>query len=190
MEKIYKLMHKDTVCGSVSIDSENGALNGFTLYDKTKSPFLGNANLRLMKRWWEARSIPASRQTMQEIIKKAGCISSKEYLEKNLALSMTDAYWICPINIDISWKDINLYEHGEFFAEGLQYHNATSYDPNATLGGQMEKYWDMHYNPPVLTKIAYKEYGQQALNEALASAIHQLQNKNFPYVKGHKGYKN
>ena len=38
--------------------------------------------------------MPGSRKIMEEVIKKAGCLNSSEYLAKNMALSMTDAYWL------------------------------------------------------------------------------------------------
>lgn len=38
----------------------------------------------------------------------------------------------------------------------IPYHNVTSYDPNASLGGQMEKYWDFTGKVPVLVKESSK----------------------------------
>ena len=50
---------------------------------------------------------------------------------------MTDSYWICPENIvlkynDIKFSNLALYNEGK-----IPYHNASSYDPNASLGGQL-----------------------------------------------------
>lgn len=184
MSDLYRLMHKNDICGALSIDEVSGNLENFRNLGFGLSPYLGNPDTKRMKRWWESRAVPASRKGMQEIIINAGCLTSKEYLAKNLALSMTDSYWICPEDMDLQWEDVNLYHNVPLMYNGkLPYHNATSYDPNASLGGQMEKYWDTDSQVPILVKTAYKEYGQQAVNEAFATMLHQKQETTFPFAE-------
>lgn len=182
MADTYKLMHKDELCGVLTLDEDMGQLIEYKNLSRN-APYLGNADTRLMRRWWEARAIPASRTAMQEIIRLAGCNSNKDYLAKNLALSMTDTYWICPIEMELHWSDVNLHNLHGFMNGKMPYHNETSYDPNASLGGQMDKYWDLSTDPPTLIKTAYREYGQQAINEAFASLLHERQETIFPYVR-------
>ena len=182
MADTYKLMHRDELCGVLTLEEDAGQLIEYKNLSRS-APYLGNADTRLMRRWWEARAIPASRTAMQEVIRRAGCNSNKEYLAKNLALSMTDTYWICPIEMELHWSDVNLHNLNGFMNGKMPYHNETSYDPNASLGGQMDKYWDLGTEPPTLIKTAYREYGQQAINEAFASLLHERQENHFPYVK-------
>ena len=182
MADTYKLMHKDELCGVLTLDEDTGQLIEYKNLSRN-APYLGSADTRLMRRWWEARAIPASRTAMQEIIRLAGCNSNKDYLAKNLALSMTDTYWICPIETELQWSDVNLHNLHGFMNGKMPYHNETSYDPNASLGGQMDKYWDLDTDPPTLIKTAYREYGQQAINEAFASLLHERQETIFPYVR-------
>ena len=112
MADTYKLMHKDELCGVLTLDEDTGQLIEFKTLSRS-APFLGSADTGLMRRWWEARAIPASRTAMQEIIRLAGCNSNKGYLAKNLALSMTDTYWICPIEMELQWSNVNLHNlHG------------------------------------------------------------------------------
>ncbi len=144
---------------------------------------MGNADLNKIKVWWSQRSVPGSRKIMEEVIKKAGCLNSSEYLAKNMALSMTDAYWLCLIDISISWEDVKLRNQLGANKGILPYHNATSYDPNASLGGQMEKYWDLNGEIPVLVKTSLIHKGQQGVNEAFATMLHQRQKSTIPYVK-------
>ena len=47
----------------------------------------------------------------------------------------------------------------------------------------MEKYWDISRNPPVLVKTAYRQFGQQAVNEAFAAHLHERQETRFPFVR-------
>ena len=178
----YALMHKNDVCGSLVIDDETGSLRVYKDNGSGLSPFLGNADTRRMKHWWEGRAVPASRKMMQEVLKQAGCANTKMYLAKNLALSMTDSYWIRPLDLDLKYEDVKLSNMNLFSDNKVPYHNATSYDSNAALGGQMEKYWDIKTNFPTLVKESYKYFGQQAMNEAFATYLHDLQETAIPYV--------
>jgi len=72
-------------------------------------------------------------------LKQAGCANTKMYLAKNLALSMIDSYWIRPLDLDLKYEDVKLSNMNSFSDNKVPYHNATSYDSNAALGGQMEK---------------------------------------------------
>ena len=184
MDEIYTLMHKDHICGFLSIDADSGAIVRFRPNGSAEAPMLGHADTQRMKRWWETRAVPASRTAMQEVIHKAGYTGSKSYLAKNLALSLTDCYWICPIDLQLTWEDVNLYANAQKLAgKRLPYHNDSSYDPNASLGGQMEKYWNLEGDVPVLVKQAPREYGQQALNEVFAALLHERQQAPFPFVR-------
>ena len=183
MNDNYILMHKDIMCGAISIDRNSGSLKDFTITNKDYVPFLGNAIEKYMKNWWKYRAVPGSRKDMVEVIRRAGCETNEEYLAKNLALSMTDTYWLCPIDLELSWDDVKLYKPSGTGNDIVTFHNATSYDPNASLGGQMSKYWDLSEYTPVLVKKAYMSYGQQSVNELFAAEIHSRQNAGLPYVK-------
>lgn len=184
----FQLMHKDTVCGILSVDPENNSLEAYASIDRGCAPFLGNADTRLMKKWWEARSIPASRNFIRELLRRAGFATARDYMIKNLALSLTDTYWIQPFDAGLKWKDIKLYDNKLLNNHAgkdsvIPFHHDSSYDPNASLGGQMEKYWDTSCRPPVLVKTAYANYGQQAINEAFATLLHRRQEAGIPYVE-------
>ena len=189
MDHDYLLMHKNSVCGILKIDADNGAVIEYKPEDKNYSPFLGNADLRLMKIWWKHRAVPGSRSDMAAAIRRAGCDSNALYLAKNLALSLTDCYWICPAEVNLRWDDVKLYESttdigGDCDENStiLAYHNGTSYDPNASLGGQMSKCWNLSTKRPLLVKKAYEHYGQQSINEIFASKLHELQNTDISHV--------
>ncbi|MCR4610700.1 MAG: HipA domain-containing protein [Lachnospiraceae bacterium] len=179
----FLLMHENDVCGSMIIDDESGYIEAYKDHHNGKSPFLGNANEELIKKWWESRAVPPSRKAIKDIIKQSDCFNTKSYLAKNLALSMTDTYWIRPVDSDVAYENVKLTKEQSYEDGIIPYHNASSYDPNASLGGQMEKYWDLNSNTPVLVKESYKYYGQQALNESFATLLHKKQESNIPYVE-------
>lgn len=177
MISAHILKHKDINCARLYIDSETGHLSRYRIEDSKRAPG-GSLNV-----WWQARAVPSTRDDMKNVIRKAGIDNTEVYLAKNLALSMTDAYWLCPVEEKLKWKDVSLsnyYTHAN--SPFIPYHNDNSYDPNATLGGQMEKYWDLSENPPVLVKKAYKSFGQQGVNEQFATMLHSRQHKAPEYV--------
>ena len=57
----FYLKHKNIICGVLLIDSADGKLAQFVSHDGAHAPFLGNATLPLMKKWWEARAVPGAR---------------------------------------------------------------------------------------------------------------------------------
>ena len=143
---------------------------------------MGHADLPKIKKWWKMRAIPASRSIVQNIVKSAECINSEMYLAKNLALSVTDAYWVCPESVTLKYDQVKFTNLSMYSNGKASCYNATSYDYNASLGGQMEKYWDIKTNFPTLVKESYKYFGQQAMNEAFATYLHDLQETTIPYV--------
>ncbi len=181
-ESIYILKHQDDNIGMLSIDEDFGTVLSYKEINGELSPYLGNMDLKKVKLWWQTRAIPGSRKMLDKILLDAGCNSNFDYLAKNLGLSLTDCYWICPADSDLRWKDVCLYNilGSENY---IPYHNATSYDPNASLGGQMEKYWDMNGAYPKLVKTATGYYGQQAANEEFATIVHSMQQSAFLYVR-------
>lgn len=179
----YILMHKNDKCGTILFDENIGRITEYHDDRNGLSPYLGNCDIKKIQKWWEMRAVPASRVTMQQVINNANCLNTEVYLAKNLGLSMTDTYWIKPSGIDLSFDNVKFanlaaYSHGK-----IPYHNATSYDPNASLGGQMEKYWDLMHKTPILVKESYKYYGQQSINEVFASIVHSRQPSNVEFVR-------
>ncbi len=178
----YFLKHKDDICAVLNIEEETWHVRSAKVINREIAPFIGYATDLSIKQWWDSRAVPSSRKTMEEVIRKAGCTNNVEYLAKNLALSITDSYWVCPVGSDLTWTDVDISVLSKYNDGKMPYHNATSYDRNASLSGQMEKYWDLNEDPPVLVKDAYLYNGQQAVNELFATMIHQRQNTSIPYV--------
>ena len=179
----YILMHKNIECGTVAIDGSNGALSHWRSRNTGIEPFLGNSTIETMKTWWAQRSVPGSRKMIEEVVRKSGSPTNGSYLAKNLGLSLTDTYWIKPLDSQLQWEDVTLWRQIDINQGKIPYHNAMSYDPNASLGGQMEKYWDMNTPVPTLVKKASGYHGQQAVNELFATRIHELQDNDIPYVR-------
>ncbi|MBQ9359522.1 MAG: hypothetical protein IJT96_00630 [Lachnospiraceae bacterium] len=63
--------------------------------------------------------MPRTRQGASTALKKLGYSSTGSMLVDNLALSLTDCYWIKPRTADITWHDVNLFENHfvDYFGE-------------------------------------------------------------------------
>lgn len=179
----YYLMHKNRKCGLIVVDDISGNIVAYKDDGSGYSPYLGNATLQNIKRWWLNRAVPAGRDAVKTLINSLEISTSEEYLAKNLALSVTDTYWICPVDSDLKYEDINFFSLKDYNDGKIPYHNNTSYDPNASLGGQMEKYWDLNGEVPVLVKESYKYFGQQSINEEFASYVYSLQDNRIDFVE-------
>lgn len=178
----YNLMHGNDICGNI-VFSDDGRIISYKDKETGLSPFLGTANELKIRKWWQTRSVPANRSIIQDLLKGPDGITAEQYLEKNLALSMTDSYWICPYGMDISYDQVKFNNLSGYNSGKIPYHNDTSYDPNASLGGQMEKYWDLTCEVPELVKESVKYHGQQALNEVFATRLHEKIGADISFVR-------
>lgn len=176
----YILMHKNIPCGEAELDPLSGNVEGYKDYQTGWSPFLGNFDIQKFKLWWKTRTIPASRSRMMRLAQGAGDLTAEGYLIRNLALSMTDSYWICPEGMSLKYDDISF--HQRKHDTKIPVHQVSTYDPNASLGGQMSKYWDLT-NGAQLVKESFADYGLQAINEVFATTLHQMQKTDVPFVE-------
>ena len=175
-------MHKDIIVALLSIDTELGSIRRIEIENKAHLPLLGRDDPDMIEKWWEYRAVPGEREDIRRKIREAGFINTREYMVKNLAISVTDAYWICPAELDLGWDDVKVSAIPSD-KDRLIFHNANSFDPNASLGGRMNKYWDLSTCPPTLVKKASAYYGQQNVNELFATELHRKQNKGIAFVE-------
>ena len=64
-----------------------------------------------LKKWWARRAVPISQGHIKQMLNDKGLLGPEDYLVKNLGLSLTDYYWISPIDSGLQWKDVNLFEN-------------------------------------------------------------------------------
>ena len=164
-------MHKDQECGTLILNERTGKVVKYRDNGNDMSPYLGTADLRKIQQWWKLRAVPSSRRNIQQVIAMSDYTNASVYLAKNLGLSMTDTYWIKPEGVNLSFDDVK-FSNGKF-----------QFDPNASLGGKMEKHWDLAQPTPTLVKESYKYFGQQSVNEVFATMLHERQGVGIPFVK-------
>lgn len=178
---MYYLKHKNDIVAKIEISEDASRINIKEVINPDLLPLCAQSNHEKINHWWRKRAIPASR------IKKLLCdknrITPHQFLLKNLALSVTDNYWICKENANIDWNDVSF--HKNDFNEDLHFSNITEssnlfakseYNPSASLGGDLDKRWIRKDGQIFLIKgnMTGNSY-QQSLNEVFASCIHKDQ---------------
>lgn len=101
-------------------------------------------------------------------------------LVKNLALNLTDCYWIKPFNTDLKWEQVSLLRNHFIDAFGELNFNSNKQFNNLTLFGEsqgnVQKKWVVTSdNKQALIKGNSIDSYQQSLNEILATEIHKRQ---------------
>ena len=172
-------MRKDEIIGRLALD-ENGYIVKYNIdHDKMPlAPLQYQYEQQWIKKWWEERSIPIRQGRVMDLLKKQGYSLPTEYLAKNLGLSLTDYYWINPIDKELSWKDINLFDND--FKENLIIgeinkntdDNIPHYSPNASLQGHIEKTWSIIDGERCLIKGNRNNLSAESINELIACRIH------------------
>lgn len=183
--KEYFLMHKDIrVCLMEITDDGNignvrrneAALDHF--------PLGGKMNNMKFHEWWRDRAIPKTRHGAATALQKLGYSSTNSALVNNLALSLSDCYWIQPRGEDLTWKDINLFTNDFVDSFGeitinrdhlIDLRKATKFNC-ATSQGELQKKWCIDNDGRrYMVKGNYGESYQQSLNEVFATNLHKQQ---------------
>ena len=172
-ENQYYLMHKDIIAGITTINKEFGTVESVTIINPYHAP-IGCSNKKAFYNWWERRAIP-KHQKNQEILLNGE--TNLVYMMENLGLSLTDCYWIKPVDSTFEWKDVNLYEHNfaekDFHYQDLE--NVSPFKPSATTQGELQKRWVIIDNERYLIKGNYSDMCRQSINEVFASNVHKMQ---------------
>lgn len=177
--RLYTLMNREHEVFDFVFDDLSREFTAITeAKDLSRAPFGlvsprgKKVSLSSLAYWWKHRSIPRSRQGMEEKLIALGLSEPSDIPFKSLGLSLSDQYWIRPHGMDMSWKDVNFFmnvfpdmETSDWLAEiGLE-------SPNNTSEGQLSKRWIHRDGTPYLIKGS-TALGQEPYNEMIASELH------------------
>ena len=190
-KKHYYLMHRDDVVCSILIDPFSGAiLKASAPKDPELLPLGGCIDSAMLRKWWQRRAVPVSQGNIRRILERIG-ITPQTYLEQNLGLSLTDHYWIKPVEAEYGWQDVNLFTNdfrdpvGEMQLSGhideVSELSANAFSPSSSVQGELRKKWIISYGKRYLIKGNHGGNSQESLNEVVASLLHQRQGKQ-PFV--------
>lgn len=191
-EKLYSLMHRDDPVCAISIDTVSGAiLRASKPVNPELLPLGGSIDSAMLKKWWQRRAVPVGQGKIQRILEQMGIATPQEYLVKNLGLSLTDHYWIKPLDMELGWEDINLFTNDfrdpvgdmQFGLEldVIQDVPANAFSPSSSTQGDLTKKWIIADGKRCLVKGNHGGNSQESLNEIVATLLHQKQGR-VPYV--------
>lgn len=193
----YILMRRNDPVTMVEI-GEDGSMIRFSrdMMNPHLAPLQENARPDWLKRWWDRRAISVRQGNVRTFLEEHGFLTAAQYLAENLGLSLTDYYWIKPIESALVWKDVNPFENdfhenlmtadarrhmGETAARpekeetGAALKEKSSFSPNASLQGDLEKTWMIRDGKRILAKGNRNHLSSESINEVIASRLHELQ---------------
>ena len=191
--RMFFLMHQNDIVVSLEIDEESGDVLNMGKDRRAELMPLGTErSKKAFQNWWNRRSVPETRRGLTEALRILQISTASSLMVRNLALSLTDAYWIMPADQKVSWEQVNLFDHafddviGSFQFSGrgkdLSLQGEGMFSPGSSLQGELVKKWTVGEDGRrYLIKGNYGRSCQQSLNEVLATELHRLQGK-MPYV--------
>lgn len=149
-------------------------------------------NKRALNTWWSHRSVPNDRPGLIARYREQGIANGIEAPVRSLGLSLSDCYWLRPVDCDgLTWQTLNYFENDferstpegrSDWLEGIGLKN-----PDNTSEGELPKSWIIRNGIRVLVKGCGMD-DQRPFNEAVATALHRrllTQSEFVPYAIGH-----
>ena len=189
---MYSLMHRDDPVCAITIDAVSGAtLRVSKPVHPELLPLGGCIDSATLKKWWQRRAVPIGQGKIQRILEQLGITTPQEYLVRNLGLSLTDHYWIKPLDMELGWADINLFtndfrdpvgdmQFGQDVDEIMEL-PANAFSPSSSVQGELRKKWIIADGKRCLVKGNHGGNSQESLNEIVATLLHRKQEKQ-PFV--------
>lgn len=181
----YYLMHKDIPVCLMEVNGDGSISHVRRNASATEHfPLGGQMNNVRFHEWWRDRAIPKTRHGAKTALQKLGYSSTDSALVNNLALSLSDCYWIRPRGENISWADVNLFTNdfvdtfGEITINRdhiIDLRKETRFNC-ATSQGELQKKWCIAGDGRrYMVKGNYGDSYQQSLNEIFATRLHEKQ---------------
>lgn len=179
----------DRIIEVKNIDYAPYILKSFYIKDDINdTPFRTN-----LSEWFRGRGIPNWRDKLDLLLHRLDISAPTELLDKAFGLSLSDQYWLKPIDSNLKYDDINFFDNDFDYAEFLEASlslnskivkkETSLITPNNTTDGMLKKAWIIEDGTRYLLKGGYKNEILQPFNEVLASMIcDKLGFNNVPYT--------
>lgn len=131
--------------------------------------------------WFKGRGIPSWRDGLYDLLDNLGIENKDTLLNKAFGLSLTDQYWMNPVDKPMDWNDINFFTNdfnshefveacfeNKVFKKGA----VDLFTPNNTSDGMLKKAWIVDENKKrCLLKGSFKQMDLEPFCEVLASKV-------------------
>ncbi len=178
----YVLKRKDDIITIVDF-ADDGSVHKFypQLVNPELAPLHDPKDTNWLRKWWKQRAVPIEQGYIKHMLEEKGLIGPEDFLLKNLGLSLTDYYWISPVDSGMTWRDVNLFENdfrGDILiaeADEKEDYIIPHYTPNGSLQGTLEKSWMIIDGERGLLKGNRDFLSAESINEVIATKLHELQ---------------
>lgn len=185
----YTLMHRELPVAVLGINDISGTVYRVDEIMNEEHLPLGTRASKVkavaqnLNGWLSGRAIPASRsgfrQAVEDVLTQKGVeLSSALLLMRCLALSLSDQYWLNPVESPLQWQDVNFYDNSFsddvgniLFGEFPKSQNLDLVSPCNTSDGWLKKKWKIIDGHRVLVKGGSGLPQQEPFNEVVAAAI-------------------
>jgi hypothetical protein len=180
-DKTYILKHKDADVAEILFDEYYDFDKITKVFDAKHLPIgildeNGNIDQRCAYNWWNLRGIADGRVEKYRRNYLEPIPAKAEFMVKALALSLTDHYWICPVNKSLKWKNVNFYDNDLssdignmlLFKKSTRKKSYSMETPNSTVNGSLKKCWYIIDGKRFLLK---ENTGYSAFSEVVTSEI-------------------
>jgi len=177
-------MHKNIPVVDMRIDETGYIAKLLDTHDVRHLPpginiFKTGIDRKALNDWWIGRSIPASRDGIDEALRSIGVSAPTLLLEKCYGLSLSDQYWVCPKSFGLRWENVNFFHNdfskdvGEilFGREPNDPDRISLLSPDNTSDGWLRKKWIIMDGKRTLMKGGSGFTQQEPFNEVIACAI-------------------
>ena len=188
MDNYYFLMHKNIQVALLKIDEQGNAKLDYVIpNNKDHFPLGAQLNNSKFSEWWKNRFIPDNRDGIQKALQNTDYQTTGNALVDNLALSLTDCYWIKPRGSDLSWEKVSLFSNNFTDRIGESLFNSNKkvkikknkFDVGSS-SGELKKKWIIDDDGNrLLIKGNLGLSFQQSLNEVFISRIHKTLNPKY-----------
>ena len=189
------LMHKRIRVAELELDDATGFIKKIgEIYESSHLPVgvpikEGIVDRKALNDWWTERSIPASRSGIRDALEILNVANTKVLLIRCYGLSLSDQYWMCPQDADITWDKVNFFHNlfsddiGDVLFGTNKKNNAFDFSsPDNTSDGNLKKRWKVIDGKRCLVKGGSNPFRQQPFNEVIAAGImERLEIPHIPY---------
>lgn len=142
-----------------------------------------------LNNWLRARAIPNTRINISQALRIFQADSPQDLIPRSYGLSLSDQYWLQPVDAELDWDEINFFHHpfstypGRVLLDYGSFSDKYSWNsPDVVTDGWLTKRWIPLDGTLYLQKGGSGQYRQEPYNEVLASYIAQcLQIPHVPY---------
>lgn len=182
----YYLMNKEVKIAKLCFDNALQKVESIVeIFNKDYAPLEcfnhGELSCEEITSWFKGRGIPSWRDGLDDLLDNLGIKNKDVLLNKAYGLSLSDHYWMNPVERYMDWNDINFFDHdfnsqdfidATFEDKIIDDKNVDFYSPNNTSDGMLKKAWIVGEDKQrYLLKNSFRRKGLEPLNEVLSGMV-------------------